>query len=272
MGDIAHVVVIIILGAIIIFQEDKESIIFEAIVLSLLLMFGELLHRTCLFVEELQHMQTRYEGTWKEVFRSTFGNKFTLLIGLAATIFLPLIVYTGCETPFRQHHLLASLLYFVLRLQALSPVEESEIRERHFNAAEALALSYYYYLKEKLPQLDCLIGQSEFFRYKLTHRKLFILLPRHCYPYNHISYADGRVKFAGNLPSWEKNLFGINGYSFKHSVYRLEMPRADGGIDEHLILMEYAAPLANLYDMFWHSDASLSFQELDYQVNFDLFL
>lgn len=277
----AHVIVIIILVAIVIFREATEKIVFEAFFLSLTLIFGELLHRTCLFLEEIRHRETRYQGEWKRVLRSTFTIKFAVPIGLAAVIFFPRIIYTGYETPFHQNngnnclqrYLLVALSYFVIRLQSLSPVEESEIKERKENVAEALAWSYYFeYLKLVLPCLEYSIGNSEQFRHRLSVKKLFILLPQTCFTYDDIGDADFRVRYAGNLPSIKIARFGRRNNSFSHSVYRLQMPRQNGGIDEYHFVIEYAMPLMSLYDMSNYPGTSVGREERDHQVNFDLFL
>lgn len=267
--------IIIILGAAIIFQEDSFV---EPVFLSASLIFGELLHRACLFLAEIDHGQTRYRRKW-DIVKSTFSfrDKNTFIF-MATVIFLRKI-YTGFKIPlglnnangFLQKFLSVVWLYFVVRLQALSPVEESEIRETGCDAGEALAWHYYFgYLKLVLPRLEEAIAKSNHFRYKIFNQKLFILLPRHCHAYNDITVADVRIKWAGNLPELLRNRSGIKAYSFKHSVYRIEMPRPDGNFDEYHCVMEYAMPLQSLYDMSCHSDASVSRQELDHQVNVNL--
>ena len=152
----------------------------------------------------------------------------------------------------------------------LSPVETSEINEREQeNLADGLAWGYYFgYLKLVLPKLEEQIAKSEQFRYKITMKKLFILLPQEGFTEDNIEDADDRVKWAGNLPECKINRGGIKARSYKHAVQRIEMPRPDGGFDEYHFVLEYATPLMNLYDMSMHADAPLSRQERDHQVTY----
>ena len=61
-------------------------------------------------------------------------------------------------------------------------MEVSQINEReNKNVADGLAWSYYFgYLKLVLPKLDEQIGKSEKYRYDVSRRKLYILLPKNC--------------------------------------------------------------------------------------------
>ena len=164
--------------------------------------------------------------------------------------------------------LMVPQLVFLSSGQELSPVETSEINEReNKNLADGLACGYYFgYLKLVLPKLEEQIAKSEQFRYKITKKKLFILLPQNCFTEDNIEDADDRVKWAGNLPECKINRGGIKARSYKHAVQRIEMPRPDGGFDEYHFVLEYATPLMNLYDMSMHADAPLSRQERDHQV------
>lgn len=74
------------------------------------------------------------------------------------------------------------------------------------------------------------------------------------------------MKCAGNLPEYLRNRAGIQARSYKHAVHRIEMPNPDGGMKEYYFILEYATPLASLYDMSMHVDAPLTRQELDNQV------
>ncbi|KAJ7375189.1 hypothetical protein OS493_001932 [Desmophyllum pertusum] len=158
-------------------------------------------------------------------------------------------------------------LLFLVGLRELSAVETSEINERkNKNVADGLAWSFYFgYLKFVLPELENQIGLSDQFRFKITEKKLFILLPKTCYTYDDIVDADSRVKFAGHLPEFKKSRGGIKERSYKHAVHRVEMPRPDGKIDEYHFVLEYATPLMSLYDMSKY--AGLTAQERNHQVN-----
>ncbi|KAL9983084.1 hypothetical protein ACROYT_G005213 [Oculina patagonica] len=282
----ASIVVVVISGLLLLSSvKDKESnegihfLVFSAALLTLSVLFGELVRRLCLVAEEIQHKKTRYQGNWKHVFNSAFAFGYGGCISVVAIGSALIVCYALYEHneafSHRNYAILFSLncfmvpqLLFLVGLRELSPVETSEINEReNKNVADGLAWSYYFgYLKLVLPRLEGQIGESKEFRYKITKHKLFILLPKTCYTYDDIVKADSRVKWAGNLPECKINRGGIKARSYKHAVHRVEMPRPDGGIDEYHFVLEYATPLMSLYDMSEHKEASLSRQERDHQV------
>ncbi|XP_020622141.1 stimulator of interferon genes protein-like isoform X3 [Orbicella faveolata] len=281
---IVSIVVLIMSGVVLVFsmreRESKEGIhflVFSAALLTLSAVFGELLRRVCLVTEEAQHKGTRYQGNWKHVFSSTFAFEYgrsILVVTVGSALFVCYALYEHYKVfshpnyaiMFAVNCFLVPQLVFLVGLRELSTVETSEINEReNKNLADGLAWGYYFgYLKLVLPELKKQIGQSDEFRYKITKKKLFILLPKTCFTYDDIEKADDRVKYAGNLPECKINRGGIKARSYKHTVHRIEMPRPDGGVDEYHFVLEYATPLMNLFDMSEH--ASLSRQERDHQV------
>ncbi len=284
----ASVAVVIISGLVFVFAvREKEGIHFLVHAGALLTLnlvigeLGELMRRMCLVVEEIRHKETRYQGNWKHVFNTTlafeYGPQFAY-VGFTMIVFYALYEhYDASSHPnyailFSLNCFLVPQLLFLVGLRGLSPVEISEINEReNKNVADGLAWSYYFgYLKLVLPKLDEQIAKSEQFRLKITKHKLFILLPKTCYAYDDIEDADSRVKWAGNLPEYKKSRGGIKEQSYKHAVYRVEMPRPDGGIDEYHFVLEYATPLMSLYDMSQHPEACLSCQERDHQVIYSI--
>ena len=146
-------------------------------------------------------------------------------------------------------------------------MEVSEINEReNKNVADGLAWSYYFgYLKLVLPHLEGQIGKSDY-KYKITKKKLFILLPKNCYTYATIEEADPRITVAGNLPSYDINRGGILKRSYKHTVHKIEISGPDGEVNEYHVVLEYATPLMSLFDMSEHTECGLSRQERDEQV------
>ena len=266
-------------------SKDKiQFLVFATALLILSLVLSELVHRICLFVEEMQHMDTRYEGSLKKVFTSTFTFRHggsILVVFVAALLTVLYILYENYNTFVRGDYVilfslncfLAPQLLFVAGFRELSIVEVSQINEReNKNVADGLAWSYYFgYLKLVLPNLERQIAKSsEAFRYKIKRKKLFILLPKTCYTYDTIEQADSRVKCAGNLEQYQINRGGILKRSYKHTVHRIEMPRPDGGIDEYHVILEYATPLMSMYDMSQHKEGGLSRQERDEQVRYFL--
>ena len=264
---------------------EKESrdklhfLIFGAALLALSLVLGEVVQRLCLVIEEIQHRQTRYEGSLKKVFNSTFAFKYgrsILIVAVASLLIVCYAFYEHCDTFCRSEYVifftlncfLVPVLLFLVGFRELSSVEVSQINEReNKNVADGLAWSYYFgYLKLVLPKLEEQIGKSTEYRYKITQKKLFILLPKTCFTYPTIVEADPRIKCAGNLEPYEMNRGGILKRSYKHTVHRIEMPRPDGEIDKYHVVLEYATPLMSLYDMSKHSECGLDRLERDEQV------
>ena len=288
-ATIASVAVLLISWAIHVFamKETMEGILvllFTAALLALSLVLGEVVRRLCLVNEEIRHKHTRYEGNWKNVFKSTFAFGYRRGAAIASALlmmFCALYKYNeALSRPsyavlFSLNCLVVPQLLFLVGFRQISPVETSELNERgNKNVADGLAWSYYFgYLKLVLPRLEGQISDSEQFRHKIKDKKVFILLPKTCYTFADIQEADFRVKWAGNLPEIKLNRGGIKPRSYKHSVHLIEMPRPDGDKDEYYFILEYATPLLSLYDMSNHAPASLSVQERDHQVKLvDIFL
>ena len=263
---------------------EKESrdklhfLIFGAAILTLSLVLGEVVRRLCLVIEEIQHKETRYEGSRRKVFISTFTFRYgrsILIVGVVSLLIVSYFLYEHCNTFCRSEYalffsmncFLVPQLLFLVGLRELSSVEVSQINEReNKNVADGLAWSYYFgYLKLVLPILEERIGKSEY-RYKIARKKLFILLPKNCYTYATITEADERIKCAENLEEYTKDRGGIRKRSYKHTVHRIEMPRPDGGIDEYHVVLEYATPLMSLYKMSEYAKCGLRRQERDEQV------
>jgi len=259
-------------------KEGIRFLVFSAALLTLSAAFGEFVRRMCLVTEEVRHKTTRYQGNWKHVFSSTFASghgRSILVVTVGSALFVCYALYDHYEVfsqpdyaiMFAVNSFLVPQLVFLIGLRELSPVETSEINERaHKNLADGLAWGFYFgYLKLVLPKLEEQIGKSDF-RYQITKKKLFILLPKTCFTYDDIASADDRVKWAGNLPECKINRGGIKARSYKHAVHQIEMPRPDGSVDKYYFVLEYATPLMNLYDMSMHH--SLSRQERDQQVTY----
>ena len=283
---IISIVVVIMSGVVLVFSvRERESmegihfLVFSAALLTLSTVFGELVRRMCLVAEEVQHKEERYQGNWKSVFSSTFAFRYwrtISVVAVASALFLCYALYEHYEAfshpdyalLFALNCFLVPQLGFLVGVRDLSPVETSEINEReNKNLADGLAWGYYFgYLRLVLPRLDEQIGKSDQFRYEITKKKLFILVPKNCFTHDDIEHADDRVKWAGKLPECKINRGGIKARIYKHAVHRIEMPRQDGGVDKYHFVLEYATPLMNLYDMSMH--AALSRQERDHQVTY----
>ena len=260
-------------------KKEIQLLLFGTAFLTLGLVFGELVRRMCLFFEEIQHKETRYEGSLKNVFKTTFtfrSGRSILVVFVVSVLIVGYSLHENYNTFFRSDYLilftlscfLVPLLLFLSGFRELSIVEVSQINEReNKNVADGLAWSYYFgYLKLVLPKLEQQIAKSDDYRYKIAKKKLFILLPKTCYTYDTIDKADPRVKAAGNLPKYETNRGGILKRSYQHTVHRIEMKRLDGDTEEYHVILEYATPLMSLYDMSQHREGGLSRHERDEQV------
>ena len=259
-------------------RDEIHFLLFGSALLILSLVLSEVVRRVCLVTEEIRHKQSRYKRSWKMVFTSTFTFRYgrtVLMVGITSLLILSYILYEHCNTFCRSEYailfslncFLAPQVLFLVGLQEISHVELSQINEsNNKNVADGLAWGYYFgYLKMVLPILDDRIGQSEY-RYQITKKKLFILIPKSCYIYDQIEDADPRIKLAGSLTLMERNRGGVSKRTYKTSVHRIEMPRPDGGTDEYHVVLEYAVSLRSLYDMSQQAECGMSRQERDEQV------
>ncbi|XP_074613458.1 stimulator of interferon genes protein 2-like [Acropora palmata] len=263
-------------------EERKDNVLFFIFGTGLLLLslvVGEGMQRTCMFFEEIRHKETRYNGSWNKVLKSTFAFRFGHLILTLCVVSLLAVsyaLYANYNTFYRADYFIlfslnsfgVSLLSFIVGCREPSIVEVSQINEReNKNVADGLAWSYYFgYLKLVLPKLDEQIGKSEDYRYEVSRRKLYILLPKNCYTFETIDKADPRVTIAGNLEPYEMNRAGILKRVYRHTVHKIEMLRPDGSVDKYHLVLEYATPLMSLYDMSVNTEAGLSREERDEQV------
>ena len=159
----------------------------------------------------------------------------------------------------------------LLNLKQLSPVEYShlnEIENKHLGVG--LAWGYYFgYLKEQLPKLKSLVEgamiHSVIEGNARKHLKpiLYIIIPRDCYCRESFESCDNRIKFQFNSLEDKRNVNGVHEQSFKSSVYSIEQ------IDREpkYIIMEYAKPIKNLYQMSRHLKAGLSNEDVEREVN-----
>ena len=267
-------------------KESKDEILFlffGTALLTLSLVLSELVRRLCLVNEERRHRHTRYEGSWKKLLNSTFTFRYghsILVVGVVSFLTVSSFVlyyalYEDCKIFCRSEYwilfslncFLAPQLLFLVGLREPSSVEVSQINEReNKNVADGLAWSYYFgYLKMVLPKLVDNIGQSNF-RYDITEKKLFILIPKNCFTYNEIKNADVRIKSAGNLEPYETHRGGISKRRYQHTVHQIKMPRPDKTVNKYYVVLEYATPLMSLFDMSEHAQCGLSRQERDEQV------
>ena len=267
-------------------SEDKEGrvefhfLLFGFALLILSFVLGELVRRLCLVSEEIRHKETRYKGSWKKVFTSTFTfrhGRTALVVVIASLLFVFYFLYEHCNTCCRSEYailfslncFLSPLLLFLIGLREISSVGLSEINENNNkNVADGLAWGYYFgYLKMVLPIIAERIGQTDY-KYLIPIHKLFILIPKTCYIYDSIEKADHRMKFVDNLTLTVSSRGGVSKLKYKTSVHRIEILRPDGTIDPEPphVAVEYAVPLRSLYAMSDPKEGVVSCQERDEQV------
>ena len=262
--------------------EQLRFHIFGVALLTLSLELGEVVRRLCLVMEEIQHKQTRYEGSWTRVLYSSFDFRdgpTIVVLGTVSFLVVSVVLYQDWDTFCRAEYavfffvncFVAPQLLFLFGFRDLSRVEVSQVIEReNKNVADGLAWSYYFgYLRLVLPHLEGQIGKSDY-KYKIAQKRLFILLPKNCYTYSRISAADPRITYVGNLPSIHINRHGILQRSYKHPVHRIEILHPNGQADEYHVIVEYATPLMSLYDMSANPECGMSREERDEQVTFSL--
>ena len=149
---IVSTVVVIVSGVVLVFFSVREGgskeriqfLVFTAALLTLSVVFGELVRRMCLATEEIQHKDTRYQGNWKKVFSSTlaFGygsgtSKLILLVVVGSAFLVGYSLYEHYEVFFHPHYammfavncFLVPQLAFLVGVRELSSVEISEIND-----------------------------------------------------------------------------------------------------------------------------------------------
>lgn len=282
----ASVVIATISGALLVFalweNEDKEGISFVFFATALLMISviaGELIRRVSMLAEEIRHKQTRYRGEWRRVLKSTFAFEYSsciLVVGTTSTLFVCYAMLQNYESFLRLDYAIFFILncfvvpqlVFLVGLREPNTVEATMLNERdNKNVADGFAWNYYFgYLKLVLPRLEAQIAKSSEFRYKITKKKLYILVPKTCYVYDNIADADPRVTWAGDLTPCKINRGGIRERIYKQAVYRVDMSDKPGMTREYFFILEYASNLMSLYDMSLHEDAPFSRQERDDQV------
>ena len=104
-------------------SEDKEGrvefhfLLFGFALLILSFVLGELVRRLCLVSEEIRHKETRYKGSWKKVFTSTFTfrhGRTVLVVVIASLLFVFYFLYEHCNTCCRSEYaILFSLNCFI---------------------------------------------------------------------------------------------------------------------------------------------------------------
>ena len=282
---VASAIAVAIIGAMLFFTvkgKEKEfpSPVFTVALQTLSVVLGEMIRRLFLLSEEFRHRHSRYQGKWKRVFQEVFPFNYCKRVLVAAIVSTFIVCchqlyerYEILSRPdfvilFFLNSFLVGQLLFLVGLRQLSPVETSDLIEKeNKNVADGLAWGYYFgYLRLVLPKLKDQIGKSELFRYEITKKKLFILVPKTCFICDDITWADPRVKWVGYLPERKVSRGGIKERIYKHSVHKIEMPRPDGAVERYHVILEYARPLMDLYDMSHHADAPFDRKEQDHQV------
>lgn len=149
---------------------------------------GEICRRLCLFVEEIQQIESRYNGSVINAFKATFALENAPCVALitiltfscfiqAISVGNPIITRPEFFYLFFVNAIVLPLGFHVLGLRKLAPVEVETLQElENTNVADGLAWSYFYgYLKLVLPNLNTVIYESDEFGDKIKVRKVGVL-------------------------------------------------------------------------------------------------
>ncbi|KAM9313200.1 stimulator of interferon genes protein [Gastrophryne carolinensis] len=218
----------------------------------------------CELTEEIAHVQTRYNGEYMKVLKASLNIRHlsvVLLIGVACYAFYDdnrLPKFSAIMTVVLP--LLCNMLCWAFGLQGPTPAAISNIMEKkHLNVAHGLAWSYYVgYLKFVLPALkDLLKTFNEENNHLLKSPdscRLHILIPLSCRMYGDLREVDGNLTFVKEIPPLCIDRAGIKKRVFKNNVYRI----LDEDHRPYYCIVEYATPLASLYEMSNVSSAAFS--------------
>ncbi|XP_077122164.1 stimulator of interferon genes protein [Ranitomeya variabilis] len=218
----------------------------------------------CEFFEEIAHVHTRYNGDYLKAFQASVSSRNTFF--MIFTAIFCYILYKEEPLPVMINVVLLFLCNFLCRcfgLQNATQAVISEITEKKkLNVAQGLAWSYYVgYLKFVLPALKHLVKKfneenNNLLRFPET-LKLYILMPLSCKIYNDLHEEDENITFMKEIPPFQLDRAGIRGRVFKNNVYRI----LDDEHRPHYCIVEYATPLASLYEMSNIATAGFSKQD-----------
>ncbi|XP_073476893.1 stimulator of interferon genes protein isoform X1 [Aquarana catesbeiana] len=206
------------------------------------------------FSEEITHVHTRYNGEYLRAFKASFCMRNVYIF-----IFTSAFCYIFYDEDLLQRFscvinlvmlFLCNLLCRLFGLQGPTPAAISEITEkRHLNVGHGLAWSYYVgYLKFVLPALKDSVKKFSKENNLLKSSdtcSLHILIPLSCRIYGDLKEIDGNIEFVKELPPLYIDRAGIKGRVFKNNVYRI----LDEDHRPYYCIVEYATPLASLYEM-----------------------
>ena len=234
----------------------------------------ELINRFCLVFEEYFHLYTRYSGSKKKMFYACFSD-----ISFRAVVFGFLVAFIIISTTllsqgtdyFKYEYVeiilsgvgSGSFVIYLLSLDTLSQVQTSSLMENNNRlVASGFAWSYYFdYLKIILPISYDKVENSEW-RYTLSSKKLFLLLPRDCYVYGSLSREDRDIEIVpGAVIEYRAYRAGVS------RVYRLNVYKINRADNCPLyVLAHYPSALCCLYDMSCSADVKLSREDRDEQA------
>ena len=233
------------------------SAIFQFALSVIGVVLGTLLDRLCLVAEEYWHKNSRHGGNYFKMFKACFGGiqwgAVFMVFGLALCLVIAQSLLGERSVHYGQIAIIilsglsaGPLILHLLNLDTQSEVQISTLVEKmDKNVARGLAWSYYFgYLKIVLPQLQDEITEKDW-RDKLSSQMLFILIPLDCNIFNDIRHADNQIAIEKDMVVERRQLRGGLRRPYSNQVYRITGPSNE----TFHILLEYASPLATLYDM-----------------------
>jgi len=242
-------------------------------------LIGQSVYRCFLLVEEVYHLHSRYQGSWKKASDAVFDyqNKTLLAFITATGILLSIILAFNSEYNFYLIRLfllnstIVPAFLVVSNLNQPPKIEHSRANEKeNKNLADGLAWNLYFgYLKFVLPNLRTQINRTEKYRHHSDFKiqKLFILIPKNCVIYDTISnkHTDPKhlIEMDGNLQPLKINRGGVHNRVYKNTVHCITDETTE---EKHYCIMEYATNLQTLYDMSNDERAGLTREEKEIQV------
>ncbi|XP_032824914.2 stimulator of interferon genes protein isoform X3 [Petromyzon marinus] len=228
----ATIILLLVFGVTLYFCGGDLSIAFQAFYQAFILqIITTTITSLCYFMEEKNHLKTRYGNRWFNVIQGSLKLPFTKTV----LVFASAIIFFFTQNAKEERGTPQTTIIFHMMVSI-------------FTHCVFFLLGFHQYLEERnQPELDVKLAQykREGRTFTASTQKLFILLPLSCHVTDTFSEQDQHISVDGNLSEIQRNRGGVSMRSFKHTVHRV----LDAQNVEHYIVMEFATPLRSLHDM-----------------------
>ena len=212
----------------------KEKVMFPSFFTTFLIflgvILGTLVERLSLIAEEHHHVNTRYGGSSKMMFKACFRDiswgPVLILQGLTVTVFLSYHLSTGIPVDFMTSFVcilggigVGPFIIRILHVNTQSEVHLSSfIEESGTNKIDGLVWYYYFdYLDDALAIFTELISGNSGLSVELSENKLILLLSHDCHVEDNLEKIDRNFKKVDEMKH--------DHYSFTFPVYRLKVDK-----------------------------------------------